>query len=213
MPLPFTKRLVDADAYYRNRFTKARIIETVCPPIEHIPQIDLFMKEMFRVQDAHVLFDHVLPKLEHENDGLIFTVDGAPYYPGTCPQIWKWKPMELNTIDYDARPIENPNLPHIWSLHCSDGGIFDLIVLTESQLVEYKQWRETKAIDPVLECNFDHELAKEAESKVQKMHALVNSLKLKHQVDECQYFSEEDGDDDYGGNRHESYQNKEQLKE
>ena len=29
MPLPFNKRLVDADSYIRNRFTKARIFETL----------------------------------------------------------------------------------------------------------------------------------------------------------------------------------------
>ena len=107
MYLPFTSRLVDADAYIRNRFTKARIQQSHMPAIASVPKIDLFMKEMFRVQDAHVLFDHILPKLEHENDGLIFTVDAAPYYMGVCPHIWKWKPMHLNTIDFIARPVNS----------------------------------------------------------------------------------------------------------
>ena len=89
------------------------------------------MKEMFRVQDAHVLFDHIMPRLEHENDGLIFTVDAAPYYPGTCPHIWKWKPMHLNTIDFNARPIGNTNLPLVWSLHCQQGELYDFIVLND----------------------------------------------------------------------------------
>lgn len=42
-------------------------------------------------------------KLMHENDGLIFTVDECPYYPGTCEQIWKWKPIEQNSIDFVLR--------------------------------------------------------------------------------------------------------------
>jgi len=105
MPLPFNKRLVDADFYLRNRFTKARLLQSMAPLVTGVPQIDIYMKEMFRVQDAFVLFDKILPRLEHENDGLIFTVDAAPYYMGTCPQIWKWKPMHLNTIDFNAKPI------------------------------------------------------------------------------------------------------------
>ena len=103
------------------------------PAIASVPKIDLFMKEMFRVQDAHVLFDHILPKLEHENDGLIFTVDAAPYYMGVCPHIWKWKPMHLNTIDFIARPVNSQNLPAcVWTLHCSQGELYDIIVLPES---------------------------------------------------------------------------------
>ena len=65
----------------------------------------------------------------------------------------------------------------------------------------------------MLECNFDHELAKNVDSKVQKMHALLNSLKVKHAVDECQYFSEEQDDDDYGARGKDNYREKEQLKE
>lgn len=44
------------------------------------------MKEMFNVWDAHLLFPKLLDanKLEHENDGLIFTIDESPYLPGTC---------------------------------------------------------------------------------------------------------------------------------
>jgi hypothetical protein len=38
--------------------------------------------------------------LVHENDGLIFTVDECPYYPGTCQEIVKWKPPNMNTIDF-----------------------------------------------------------------------------------------------------------------
>jgi mRNA guanylyltransferase len=87
------------------------------------------MKEMFRVQDAYVLFEHVLPRLEHENDGLIFTVDSAPYYMGSCAHIWKWKPMHLNTIDFNVRQIENSALKNVWALSCTKGELFDFLVI------------------------------------------------------------------------------------
>lgn len=56
MPMNFTNRLVDADAYIRNRFTKARLIKNLKAAPLGVPKIDLYMKEMFRIQDAHVLF-------------------------------------------------------------------------------------------------------------------------------------------------------------
>jgi len=63
------------------------------------------MKEMFHVWDAKELMPKLVEqrKLMHENDGLIFTVDECPYYPGTCEQIWKWKPVDQNSIDFVLR--------------------------------------------------------------------------------------------------------------
>lgn len=65
---------------------------------------------MFNVWDAHELFPKLLQtkKLEHDNDGLIFTVDDCPYYPGTCEQIFKWKPIELNSIDFKLVKTNHP---------------------------------------------------------------------------------------------------------
>jgi len=58
------------------------------------------MKDMFNVQDAEAIFNKIHPKLKHENDGLIFTLNACPYYPGTCEEILKWKPKDLNTVDF-----------------------------------------------------------------------------------------------------------------
>ena len=69
------------------------------------PPIDVFMKEMFNIWDASTILKNILPRLEHENDGLIFTIDASPYYMGTCPHILKWKPFHLNTIDFNAKPL------------------------------------------------------------------------------------------------------------
>jgi hypothetical protein len=68
-------------------------------------------------------------KLMHENDGLIFTVDDCPYYPGTCEQIWKWKPIEQNSIDFVLRATVDPM---IFQLRTRDDTLFSYIVLTSS---------------------------------------------------------------------------------
>ncbi|KAG0436305.1 mRNA-capping enzyme subunit alpha [Dictyocoela muelleri] len=37
------------------------------------------------------------------NDGLIFTPVNYPYVMGKCDRFWKWKPPELNTVDFIIR--------------------------------------------------------------------------------------------------------------
>jgi hypothetical protein len=100
------------------------------PPIqkERLSYIDIYMKEMFNVWDAHFLLSHLIDqnKLEHENDGLIFTVDECPYYPGTCFEILKWKPQEKNSVDFKLGQTKNSN---IFTLRTSDQKLYGFIVL------------------------------------------------------------------------------------
>jgi len=42
----------------------------------------------------------VIPKLEHGNDGLIFTKNEEKYIFGKNLSILKWKPSQLITIDF-----------------------------------------------------------------------------------------------------------------
>jgi len=85
------------------------------------------MKEMFNIWDAKFLLSNLIDanKLEHQNDGLIFTVDDCPYYPGTCDEILKWKPVELNSIDFK---LQTTSHPFIYELLTSDDKTFSYIV-------------------------------------------------------------------------------------
>ena len=209
MPMNFTNRLTDADAYVRSRFLKARVLNKEKVPVANgIPTIDMYMKEMFRIQDAHVLFQHVLPRLEHENDGLIFTVDAAPYYMGSSPHILKWKPMRLNTIDFNARPLNNPKLPLVWSLHCQKGELYDFIVFTEAQRVEYLAWFDAGNQNCVVECNYRKDFGSpgaaagtsNGENEPDELapspalYILINSLKSEHGVEDEAESAESDED-------------------
>lgn len=55
---------------------------------------------MFKAYHIRFIFDQVIPKLTHENDGLIFTPRADPYVSGTCHRMLKWKPASLNTVDF-----------------------------------------------------------------------------------------------------------------
>ena len=61
------------------------------------------MKDMFEARHTPIIFEKIIPKLLHENDGVIFTKNQCPYYPGTCTEILKWKPLELNTVDFTLK--------------------------------------------------------------------------------------------------------------
>ena len=57
-------------------------------------------KPMYQSSQTGVVLRSVIPSLRHGNDGLIFTPAEEPYIPGTCPTLLKWKPPELNTVDF-----------------------------------------------------------------------------------------------------------------
>lgn len=49
---------------------------------------------------SHLLSDSFTKSLTHEPDGLIYQPVDKPYTPGVCPDILKWKPQSLNSIDF-----------------------------------------------------------------------------------------------------------------
>jgi len=87
------------------------------------------MKEMFNLWDAKFLFNHYSdPKTtKHVNDGLIFTLENYPYYPGPhCYDILKWKPDDRKSISFNLRSTPNK---FIYQLLTSDSILFDYLVV------------------------------------------------------------------------------------
>jgi mRNA-capping enzyme len=119
------------------------------------------MKEMFNVWEAKFLLTHFIDakKLQHENDGLIFTIDECPYYPGTCNEILKWKPIELNSIDFKLEKTPNAS---VYQLKTSDDRLFSFLVV-ESEPTQYL------AGNAVVECIYD-------KTKDDQTQLAVNSL-------------------------------------
>lgn len=60
----------------------------------------LKLKQMWKPYGLRELFERVIPAQGHENDGLIFTPVNDPYLAGTCHRLLKWKPSEMNSIDF-----------------------------------------------------------------------------------------------------------------
>ncbi|XXH05100.1 SWI/SNF chromatin-remodeling complex subunit [Hypoxylon texense] len=58
------------------------------------------LKSMQMAYGIRMLFEEVIKRLKHDNDGLIFTALHSEYKPGTDPHILKWKEADENTVDF-----------------------------------------------------------------------------------------------------------------
>ncbi|ALC49284.1 mRNA-cap [Drosophila busckii] len=54
---------------------------------------------------ARLLGEKFSRSLAHEPDGLIFQPSQQPYTPGVCSDVFKWKPHELNSVDFRLKII------------------------------------------------------------------------------------------------------------
>lgn len=61
---------------------------------------NLDIKKMWKPYAIAEILELEIPKLQHGNDGLIFTPVSDPYGSGTCERLLKWKPSELNSVDF-----------------------------------------------------------------------------------------------------------------
>ncbi|PJF19973.1 mRNA-capping enzyme subunit alpha, partial [Paramicrosporidium saccamoebae] len=60
----------------------------------------LDMKSMSKPYAIAQILELEIPQQQHGNDGLIFTPVSDPYISGTCERLLKWKPSELNSVDF-----------------------------------------------------------------------------------------------------------------
>ncbi|KDQ12255.1 hypothetical protein BOTBODRAFT_56833 [Botryobasidium botryosum FD-172 SS1] len=87
-----------------------RLQEWVCKPqlrmVAQFPNaaalrpFDIRLKTMERAYAIEKVLKEDLPKLQHGNDGLIYTCAETPYVVGTDERILKWKPPSENSIDF-----------------------------------------------------------------------------------------------------------------
>lgn len=69
---------------------------------------EMFKDDQFRVSpknqwpltDLDKLEEYVASDVHHETDGIIFTPLSMTYIYGQCPQILKWKPINMNSVDF-----------------------------------------------------------------------------------------------------------------
>ncbi|KAJ1809740.1 Dcp1p-Dcp2p decapping enzyme complex alpha subunit [Coemansia sp. RSA 2598] len=107
---------------------------------------DVAMKQFQPSYTAEHIYRDVIPTLGHQSDGLIFTSCAAPYIPGTCDYIIKWKPASENSVDLVARVVPAANdgghegVPDV-HLYAWKGGdryeYFSMLAVTDSEWTEH----------------------------------------------------------------------------
>ena len=70
--------------------------------------IYLYIKDYYTFDKVEKL-NEMIKLLPHHNDGLIINVDDYPYYSGQSCEIFKWKPLDMNTIDFEIEYNEKIN--------------------------------------------------------------------------------------------------------
>ena len=83
-----------------NKDIKSSIQATKTTSNANNKNISLYIKDYYTFNQIQKLND-LIKLLPHHNDGLIINVDDYPYYSGQSCEIFKWKPLEMNTIDFE----------------------------------------------------------------------------------------------------------------
>ncbi|KAK8790972.1 hypothetical protein WA158_005603 [Blastocystis sp. Blastoise] len=146
--------------FRNNLYQRLYFISTLFtnPFQELYPKNDFFpfkiaLKPMYHIASSEYIWTQIVGKvLKHESDGLIYTPVALNYTPFTCKKLLKWKPAELNSVDFQMYSIQKSDHT-FYRLYSSKGGIsspFDWIMFTDDEISTY-------AHDGlVLECVRDH---------------------------------------------------------
>ena len=162
---PLDKRL----AYFRERVNAPyqALLKRFPEEVQYMPFL-LEFKSFQLGYGAEMMFKDVLPKLPHGNDGLIFTCRTTPYHYGTDKHILKWKPSDINTIDFQLNmefPLMEPDADDIAAgvtepftdydakplFHLSCQGRNNSVEYYAEMYVSDEEWEALKALNEPLE--------------------------------------------------------------
>ena len=63
-------------------------------------QFDLSIKEQWPLNHLEELDNYMKSEVKHKTDGIIFTPLDMDYEIGQCDKILKWKPLDMNSVDF-----------------------------------------------------------------------------------------------------------------
>ncbi len=76
--------------------------------------ISLYMKDYFTLEQVEDISKNIIPILPHHNDGIIINTKDYPYYSGQSIEIYKWKPNEENTIDFEIQYNQKEDIYNLY---------------------------------------------------------------------------------------------------
>ncbi|GAB68547.1 mRNA capping enzyme [Plasmodium cynomolgi strain B] len=89
---------------------------------ENLP-FEIYLKDFYPISQIKELIQ-TIKKLPHPSDGIIFTPLNYPYRTGNFFELLKWKPLNLNTVDFGIETIyDQHNFPEKFELFISIRGV------------------------------------------------------------------------------------------
>jgi hypothetical protein len=110
--------------------------------------VKISMKTFFPLQDFKTFQKEYLPKLDYKTDGLVFTPVSDPVRIGTHETMFKWKPRDMNTIDFQVKWRGNK-----WGLYIQEKGslIFESEITPDMVEESFADWLVE---DAIVECQY-----------------------------------------------------------
>ena len=107
--------------------------------------VKIKLKRFFVKNDMLELVNQYIPLLSYKTDGIVFTPVNGGVRIGTHETMFKWKPRDMNTIDFQLKWRGNNK----WGLYIQDRGI--LIFQSELQHEHGNPWLIE---DNIVECKY-----------------------------------------------------------
>ena len=140
----------------KNFLERYTLIEKFCGAVMKLAKdpIILIPKKFEVLENAKDYIENVLPNVEYDTDGLVFTPVNDPIRVGTHEKMFKWKPLVKNTIDFQVKWEKRG----VWGLYIQEKGLLyfetevrpdqcdwlqeDMIVECRYVTWEYPMWWE-----------------------------------------------------------------------
>jgi hypothetical protein len=117
----------------------------------------LKMKTFHMMNDFEVFMDEYLPTVQQKIDGLVFTPVYDPIRLGTHETMFKWKPLEKNTVDFLMKREPSRETPGckpgamVWRLYVQEKGKMYFESEIPQNRIPDEAWFEDGAI---VECRY-----------------------------------------------------------
>lgn len=127
---------------------------------------DIFFKNYYDFSSIYSIYKNKDEYL-HANDGVIINYDDYPYYVGKSDHIFKWKPSELNTIDFELKKEDGFYTLNICESREKIVPVSVLLFKSENDKIEfdekYNNLITSGKTQMIVECKYDRSIdSKEA---------------------------------------------------
>ena len=134
---------------FKDRLDKIKIFIKSIMKMKSDPFL-IKLKTFYNMSDIHKLVEKIkCDDFEYKNDGLIFTPVRDPIRIGTHETMFKWKPRDMNTIDFIVKNRQDGTI----GLYVQEKGEMVFYTLIKPDQIT-AEWRDLLVDNTIVECKF-----------------------------------------------------------